>query len=579
MPVMTRLAFASGDGIVGTELDYLANAGRPSRTAFAISRAGDKLVYTGERNGVRQLFMRSLSGETATAIPGTEDAESPFFSPDGSWIAYWARGRLMRVPVAGGEPVQIAEMTRIRGGDWYEDRIVVGDNNSGLILLAATGATKSDTLAGPRATLPKFMPGGKVIVFSQRFGPAQQKLRLEAITIASRKRKHLIDDASDGRFVATGHLVFARDGKLMAVPFDARRLSVTAQPIVMLNDIMQSLNGSNVSVQTGAMQVVISDAGHLLYLTGGVTPDRARQLVWLDRQGNKTPIMAAGIHPFFAVRLSPDEKKIAATLVGWEPMLHVFDLARGMGHSIKDPGRQLWPLWSPDGRRIIRNGIVGDSGALVWSWADGSRPAESIVKNRIVDGGPAFWSVDGSELFVQGGTAGGLRAVNIATGAIRTIANVPGTFSFPALSPDGKWLAYSAAEAGSDKQEVYVQPWPALDRRWKVSTDGGAFPKWTRNGAELVYGTGIDSDSAGQPLMRIMAATVEPGPDFSVQAPRQLFIGEFNSTTNIRSFDVTADGSRFLVIMGQRTKSPPGELRFVANWTSELKRLSTQGKL
>jgi dipeptidyl aminopeptidase/acylaminoacyl peptidase len=373
--------------------------------------------------------------------------------------------------------------------------------------------------------------------------------------------------------VATGHLVFARMGTMMAVPFDVRRHEVTAPPVVVLDDVMQALNGSQASALTAAMQAAISPSGHLVYLAGGLTPDRSRQLVWLDRQGRATPIRAAGDLPFFAVRLSPDERSVAVTTLGKEDVLHVFDFARATGRALTGPGIQLWPLWSPDGRRIVRRGVVRDSNALVWSLADGSRPATSIVEDKVYDFAPAFWSPDGGELFAVGYNSGGLHAIAMSDGAVRKIANLPDDIAFPSLSPDGNRLAYSAREAGSLETQVFVQPWPALDRKWKVSTAGGTGSRWTRNGLELVYQHEVGTDSLG-PLQRVMAVAIDPGPEFSARPPRELFTAAFAQSNPVSSFDVTSDGTRFLVTSGQRVRAPAGEPRVIVNWFTELRRLS-----
>jgi serine/threonine-protein kinase len=576
-PVMARLGFASGDRIAGRSFDDTQNAERPSHIAFAISPDGSTLVYTGERAGVHQLFIRPLSGETDTPIAGTEEGESPFFSPDGSTIAFWANAHLMRVPLAGGTPTQIADVGRIRGADWYGDQIVVGDDQ-GLILFTATGTSKPDTIAPHGAALPRFLPGGKVILFSQQSGWDAQHRRLAVITIADKKIRSLIDDASDGRLVNTGHLVFARAGTMMAVPFDARRLEVTGTPVVVATDVMHAVNATNTEAMTGTMQAVVSAQGHLLYLTGGITPDRVRQIVSLDRQGHGGPLTATGVRPFFALNISPDQTKIAVSLVGWKRVLYVFDLVRGTGLSLSDPGLQLWPLWSLDGRRIVHQGIVHDKSSVVWSPADGTRPAEPLIKDDVLQGAPLFWSPDGSELFARIGNVGhsGLIAHNLRTGQTRTIGNLPPDVDWATLSPDGKWLAYSATDAGTQKREVYVQPFPALDRKWKVSSNGGGASKWTKDGAELLYTTVVGKDSTGLDLTSMSAVAITYQPEFSAEPARELFRYAFGNTTGVRSWDATADGSRFLLITGSRTHSPPGELRFVANWTTELQRLSTQ---
>jgi eukaryotic-like serine/threonine-protein kinase len=574
-PVKARLAFAPGDRIAGSLSDDSWNGERPSHTAFAISPDGSTLVYAGERAGVRQLFVRLLTGETATPLAGTEGGESPFISPDGSTVAYWVKGHLMRVPLAGGAPAQIAEVERnIRGGDWYGDRIVVG-NTEGLIMLSAAGTSKPDTITDRGGSLPRFLPGGKAIIFSQQTGWNSEHRRLEVLTIASGERKQLIDDASDGRYLSTGHIVFARAGTMMAVPFDARRLEITGTPVVVVSDIMHAINGTNTGAMTGAMQAAVSSQGHLLYLAGGITPDRQRQIISLDRQGHATPLAAAGVRPFFALRLSPDETKIAVSVVGWHRLTYVFDLVRSTGQSLPDPGPQLWPLWSHDARRILRTGIVNDSAAIVWSPADGSRPAEPLISGKVLTGAPSFWSMDGSELFARRGSTGNssLVAHNLKTGQTRSIGNLPQDADFATLSPDGKWLAYSATETGTQQREVYVQPWPALDRKWKVSRDGGWTAKWTKHGSELLYTKSLGEDTTGQGVTSMLSVALQFEPDYSAQLPKELFRYNFGTTTGTRSWDATGDGSRILVIAGPLMRAPPGDLLFVANWATELQRL------
>ena len=573
-PLLARLSLAPGDRIAGSANDDGANGERPSRTAIAISPDGSSLVYTGERGGVRQLFLRALGSESSSPIAGTEGAQSPFFSPGGESIAYWTDGRLMRAPLAGGQPTQVAAVSRITGASWSaDDRIVVGVDAAGLVLFSVTGATPPDTLAEPGAILPQFLPDGEAIIFSNRSGFEER--RIELITIKDGARKRLVENAADARFVPTGHLVFARKGTMLAVPFDVRRREVTGTPVVVLDDVMQAVNGTNLGVHTFAMQAAISPTGHLVYLAGGITPDRSRRLSWLDRQGRATPIAWAGDRPFFALQLSPDERRVAVTSVGKQDVLSILDLARASAQTLTGPGIQLWALWSKDSSRVVRRGIVRDSQSLVWSLADGSRPATSIVEDKVFDFVPAFWSLDGTELFVLSLVRGGLDAINMSSGAIRKVANLPDDVAYPTLSPDGKWLAYSAGEAGSANPQVFVQPWPALDRKWKVSTDGGIGSKWTKDGRELIYHVQISIDSSGQGVQRVMAVAIDPGPDFSPQPARELFTAPFMSGTQLRTFDVTADGSRFLVGSGPRVRAPAGEPRVIFNWFTGLRRLST----
>ena len=574
--MVVRLALQPGDTLVGNR----TNGDRPSRTAIAISPDGSTLAYVSRRDSVRQLFIRPLSGESATPIAGTDGAESPFFSPNGQHLGFWSGGRLKRVPVSGGTATEIAASPRIIGGSWSDDdRIAVGTDFAGIIIFSATGATPPDTILGPGATLPHFLPGSEALLFTQRsLGPGFAEMRIEALTFESGERKILVQDGADARYVPTGHLVFGRVGSLLAVPFDPANLSVAGSPVVVLNDVMQSLNGGLATDVSAALQVAISPLGHLVYLTGGVSPDRAASLAWLDRQGRATPIPAAGDRPFFATRLSRDDRQAVATTMGKVAGVHVIDFDRGRVQTLEVRDFQLWPLWSPDGKRVLHHATLRDSVSLMWSPADGSRPPTAIAADKVIAGDPAFWSPDSTKLYIVDpfGGDGCLHELNLSDGIMKRVQELPRGCYDPSLSPNGKWIAYSAREQGSERREVFVQPWPALDRKWKVSEPGGRTPVWTRNGRELIFAVGVATDGVGDVLQRVMSVPVGAGPDFTFGPARELFSAVFGHSTPLRSFDVTSDGSRFLVAVGRPVSAPAGEPRMIVNWFTELKRLSVR---
>ena len=555
--VVSRLSFAAGDRVAGSVVDG-GNADRPSRTALALSPDGRVLVFVGERGGVRQLFARALSAESAVPIPGTEGAESPFFAPDGHSVGYWSAGRLMRVGVSGGQPAQVAVAARISGASWSEDDRIVFGGGAGLVIVSANGGAPPDTIKG-RMTLPQFLPGAEAILFAGRRGVDVINIKTQAIT-------HLVDDGTDPRFLSTGHLIFGRSGTLMAVPLDRKRLKVAGVPVVVIDDVMQALNGLGQADLTGALQVAISSRGTLVYLRGGTTPDAETKLMWLDRQGKATEIPMTGAGAWFSVRLSPDERSAVVT-TRYRGM-HVVDLTRGTMRTLPESTFQLWAIWSQDGKRVIHNGRVGTSAALVSSVADGSQPARGLVGDTPIDLYPAFWSTDGTTLF---GYRNEFRSVDVASGRMTTIASLAAT-THAVLSPDGKWLAYSEPEGGST--QVFVQPWPALDRKWKVSTDGGSAPVWTRNGTELVYLKMMARDTTGVRRDRVLSVTFRAGAEPNPQPPRELFTASIGTGGLLRSHDVTRDGMRFLVLSGKLVPAPPDEPRIIANWFSELRRLS-----
>lgn len=185
-----------------------------------------------------------------------------------------------------------------------------------LIIFPVTGAAPPDTVQANGATLPQFLPGAQSIILTRQLGEELSDARVEVLSLKDRKPRVLVSDAADARYVSTGHLVFARQGTLMAVPSNLSRLETTANPVVMLSDVMQSQNGTRGPLRTGSAQVAISTTGALAYLAGGITPDRPSHLLSLDRRGAETPLDFAGVHRYQPFRLSPDGKLLAATIAG-----------------------------------------------------------------------------------------------------------------------------------------------------------------------------------------------------------------------------------------------------------------------
>ena len=191
----------------------------------------------------------------------------------------------------------------------------------------------------------------------------------------------------------------------------------------------------------------------------------------------------------------------------------------------------------------------------------------------------AFWSPDGTEFIAHRGplrprsSSAALLAVSLTSGAVREIANLPfGGVLTPAISPDGKWLAYTAIVAGADTA-IFLQPWPALDRRWKVA-DRGTSPAWTRGGREIVFTLSAGVDSVGGLLQRMMAVEINEGPDPKPSSPRELFTARMNPSLPLRGYDVNKDGSRFYIMSRSQRQAPPGALNLMVNWFQELERLA-----
>ncbi len=571
-PMVMEVPFGEHDSISGTPLDRARNVGRPSRTAFAFSPDGRTLVYTGPGG---RLLLRPLDSRTSTAIPGVTDAQSPFFSPDGRFIGYWSAGYLRRVPATGGPSTAIAAIGRITGASWGpHDRIVVGLKTDGLVLL---GAARPDTLLGPQAVLPHFLPGGKSLLFTHITHNAPFDSDVEWLPLNGGRPRILVRHGADARFVPTGHLIFVRDGTLMSVPFDRRTHEVTGTPFAVLPDVMESANSGSDDTSTGAMQVAFSPLGQLAWIPGGVDPDSRREVVELDRHGHTTPLPGAGQHFFLSARLSPDGHRLALASIGSHPSLEVYNLRRGTAHTLPTHGLQLWTVWSTDGRRVVTMVGGADSTRLVSLQADGAGEPRDIGRPFAGQVYPAFSSPDGSKVYAMHPSRRRLVALDASDGAPDSVPDLPKSAEYPTPSPDGKWLAYVATEPQSGQRDVFVSPWPTLDRRWKVSAEGGISPAWTRGGRELIYlESSTTADSLGNAEVRVMSVAVSADTSVAPGAAHLLFTSHLSVAQPLRMYDVSRDGSRFFAL--RRLPMPPASdhLYLMTGWFARLKRLSAE---
>jgi Tol biopolymer transport system component len=379
----------------------------------------------------------------------------------------------------------------------------------------------------------------------------------------------LLEDAADARYVATGHLAFMRQGKLMVVPFDPERLEITGQPVPAVANVIQALNISNGTFfNTAAGQFSISASGSMAFAPGGILPDQENSLVWVDHKGKAEPI-ALFKAAFLAPRLSPDGQRIAYTTVGKENQLWVYDLNRGTATKLTSEGIARWMTWTPDGRRLAFDLLKTTMSNIYWQTADGSQPMERLTASDY-NQYPGSWSPDGETLaFVEYQPDGGrgIQFLNMRDRRVTPFLNSRFEERFPEFSPDGKWIACNSTASG--RQEVYVQPFPGPGGRWQISNEGGIEPLWSRNGKQLFYRWGN----------RVLVVDVQTGSGFSASKPRLVFEEPgYTSGSPIRFWDISADGQRFLMVkLVERKSQPVTEMILVQNWLEELKRLVPAG--
>ena len=564
--------------------------GRPTRTAFALSPDGRTLVFSGVQKNLRALYARAFDQPVAAVIAGTQGGLAPFFSPDGQWIGYWSPAEIRKVPVAGGPSVSVIEASQIFGASWGDDgRIVFARGSGGLLEVPAAGGSAREltTLNAERGEvshrLPHVLPGSDAVIFTvtnnrfARWDEAQIWLFSRSTGIA----KLLVNGGADGRYVPSGHLLYVREGALLAVPFDLKRLEVSGGPVGVLPDVMQAAYVAGQPNDSGAMQASVSNSGTLVYVAGGPQPPTDYSVMQLDRTGRGA---ALPIPPqdFRTLRLSPGATRLALATVGRDRSTWIYDFARGTLSKLVGAGRSSTPVWTPNGERITYGGGANGPNNIHWIRADGGGVADLLVQSakNFEAGG---WTPNGREVLyyeipsdvMVGRQTGPIIWAQdlIGKGEPRKITGAYPSTGGADISPDGRWIAYHSGERG--EFEVYVDAYPGPGPRFQVSTGGGGSPIWRADGRELFYARPSGGGPArGSTVVDIMAVSVTTQPALSFGVARQLFSGPFSTNAPARGWDVTGDGQRFLLL--QPRVSPPdliNQITIVENWIEELRRL------
>jgi serine/threonine-protein kinase len=553
---------------------------RPSRTAMAISSDGRFIVYSAiEENPGPQakarLYLRRMDQSEAKLIPGTEGGINPFLSPDNQWVGFWADQKLKKIPVEGGVATALCGASMIYGVNWGHDNTIVFSDweDVGLSRVSADGG-KPETLTklDPKREeyshrLPSWLPNGKAVLFTVLRHGWDSQPWLALFRLDTREWQVLLQDAADARYVPTGHLVFLRQGTLMAVRFDLARLKVIGQPVALVENVMQAFS-TNTDFNTGAGQFGISDAGWLIYAAGGIVPDQKNSLVWVDQKGIEQPVTAKQ-SSYFVPRLSPDGERIAYATAGREWQVWVYDLVRGTLSRLTGEGRASYPIWSRDGKRILFSWHKSLAENLFWQPYDGSSPMERLTKSEY-NQNPGSWSSDGKTvtLVEYPDTGYDIAVLDVRSGRVTPFLNSKFHEIDPEFSPDGRWIAYSSNE--SKRLEVYVRPFAGQGMKQQVSSDGGGEPLWAINGKQLFY----------RRQDQVWVVDVQTDGGFAASKPRLLFEKPgYLLGLLIRGYDLSIDGQRFLMVKSeQRKPTPVTEMILVQNWFEELKRLVPTGK-
>jgi Tol biopolymer transport system component/DNA-binding winged helix-turn-helix (wHTH) protein len=528
----------------------------------AISPDGTRIVVVS--NGA--LALRRFDQASATRLAGTEGAVLPFFSPNGRWVGFFAARKLQKVAVEGGAPIVLCDAPLSGGGNWSDDdSIVAALGGGGLSRIPAIGGVPqplTDPKSNPGGKWPQVLPGGKSVLFALTNGSGQGELRI--LTLSDGKVKTIVENATDGRYLASGYLVYYQQGTLFARPMDASRIVFTGPPTPLVHGVANTGNWRRAEFD-------LSNSGTLVYRGGG----NNFVLSWLDSAGKAEPLRAKPGR-YSEPRLSPDGGRLAlAVIQDGKPDLWVYDLSQETWNRLTSDGnRVMMPTWTRDGEYLaFRSG-----NHLAWIRSDGSSKVDYLA-GVSPNAGPSSFSTDGKWLAfwpLQDNSDLWIVPVERTPGSLRLGQPQPllqqaGSKGAPAISPDGRWVAYTSSESG--RFEIYVMPLSpqgrAVGRKVPVSDGGGTGPMWSRNG-ELFYQS-LDR------RIQVAAYTVR-GDKFVAEKARQWSETRLVDMGFYRSFDVAADGKRVLALLPAEEPRAATLVRVVFNVDAELHRRARHGR-
>ena len=552
----------------------LADALPPEATrqpSLALSPDGWTLVYVGEQDGERWLLSQRLGRFDITRLAGTEGAEGPFFSPNGEWVGFAAAGKLKKISLRNGSVVTICDALDPRGATWGDDDMITfaAGPFAGLSRVSANGGTPTEmtTLSGDESThrWPQAVPGGQAIVFTigLKGAPSFDDADIAVHSITRGQTNRLLKGTS-ASYVSTGHIVFLRQGSLLAAAVD-RTLTTVGPPFV-------AVEGVGARPFSGTGWYAVAHSGTVVYASALGSTDRS--LVWVDRAGRTTPTIPYQ-KAYATPRLSPQGSRVALTIYSPDgtPDLWLYDLERGSMTRLTFEGLNTGASWSPDGKLVaFTSRRAGDLFFVPWVMTPEGGTAQRV---RVGDS-PTWvtsWAPDGARLAIS--------QLRPQTGLDILIARLDGTVepepflqtrfteSSGMFSPDGRWLAYMSDESG--RFEVYLRDVRQRERRWPVSVDGGTEPVWSRTGTELYFRRGAH-------LMAVSIArstTDEP----RIGPPLRLFEGTFepDASSGYANFDAGDERRPFLMLQnaaGLRSH----RMTVVLNWFNELRQRAVESR-
>ena len=524
--------------------------------SIAIAPDGRSVAMTGGKGSVRRAFLRRLDREETSELPFAS-VTAVAFSPDGAQLAVVpSSGALTWLSLADQQRKEVGPTADLATGlAWAEAGIIFGRNGALWIVSAQGGeplaltvldSARHEVLHGR----PVVLPGARVVLFASLTSVPGTE-RIEAVPIDGGARTVVVERAATPVWSPTGHLLFSRDGAVLAVPLDPATETVRGPAVPVMP-------AGAVEAVTDGLGLWLSSAGSLVYKPGGFTDKR---LVSVARDGSSLVLdLASGSYK--SPRTAPDGRRLSVETD--TAVIEALDLARGTRARLTSAAfGTSFSTWNSDGRRVVFRRF----GLPFWVLADGSAdpgPLPAAATNDY----PSSAGPDPDSVLVvrvRPESSGDVFLMSLS-GAFepKPLIVTPAYEGGAQLSPDGRWLLYQSNASG--QAEIYVRRYPALDRQWQVSAGGGVQARWNRNGKEIFY----------RSETHVMAVAIDDaGAEPTFGTPAALFADEydFGPGISIANYDVTPDG-RFIML---RRGANGGKLRVVVNWTEELKRILAAG--
>jgi serine/threonine protein kinase/Tol biopolymer transport system component len=546
-----------------------------SAALLSVSPDGQQIAFVASTGGgPTRIWVRSLDSVKTRELPGTDNALSPFWAPDARSVGFFANDKLKIVDVTGGLPRVVCDAPiPYQVGTWSRDGDILfsaardrsrpcpSASPSAIYRVSAVRGTVIPvrTAAGPACkafSAPEFLPDGRHFIYQLETGEAPEAVGIYVGSLDASEDKLLVNTRSNGFYAAPGYLFFRRGDTLFAQRFDTAKLALSGQPSAVAQNVAYNPTNGRTIVSVSEQTLAYRQAAD-------------RQLVWFDRVGRQVGMVATG-GTVLDPALSPDESRLAVTrqdpATGMQD-IWLIHLRRGVSSrmTFSSVGARS-PVWSPDGRRIVFQSSQnrGTEDGLFETEASGAGQSRFLAGF----GRPSDWSADGR--FILYSIAGGVKLFVLPLSGNEALRpfELPFTASTTGwprarLSPDGRWIAYTSTESGTD--HVFVRAFPKGEFKLQVSSQGGSDPLWRSDGKELVY-LSADGHIMAVPILA-RQETLEMG------SPTPLFAtnleGRALGILGTSQYVMTRDGQRFLVNQpAQRGFS----ITVVANWSAAVNR-------